>query len=267
MCSTKPTLKLKNVSFGYEQIERINYFVFIKQIKKMGASLIGSDVKELVQECVGGAALQQCKSKIQTYGEQTSSTLKKHVYANYMQFIETAKEISRKRDDSCVTCEKQIRNPCLFLDLESEMYQLSHLLIEQRNILSTLREQSSTDDTKGVLMGDGPENGNVSNYFILLFICTILNLTDPCTIRFIDAVDKDELQNKKALAAIQESLIGFTGNLENKTFLHDGALIELDPENYRPICRVFFFLLNDLLIVGKVKHDKYVMSTEISSIN
>lgn len=40
------------------------------------------------------------------------------------------------------------------------MYQLSHLLIEQRNILSTLREQNSTDDTKGALMGDGPENGN-----------------------------------------------------------------------------------------------------------
>lgn len=54
-----------------------------------------SDVKEMVQECVGGAALQQCKSKIQSYGEQTSSALKKHVYANYMQFIETAKEISR----------------------------------------------------------------------------------------------------------------------------------------------------------------------------
>lgn len=49
----------------------------------------------MVQECVGGSALQQCKSKIQSYGEQTSSALKKHVYANYMQFIETAKEISR----------------------------------------------------------------------------------------------------------------------------------------------------------------------------
>ncbi|XP_031627430.1 exocyst complex component 8-like, partial [Contarinia nasturtii] len=164
-------------------------------------------VKELVQECVGGAALQQCKSKIQSYGEQTSSSLKKHVYANYMQFIETAKEISH---------------------LESEMYQLSHLLIEQRNILSTLREQYSVDDTKGVLLNE-PTN---------------------------DA-DKDEIQNKRALAAIQESLIGFTGNLENKTFLHEGALIELDAEKYyRPICRVYFFLLNDLLIVGKVKHDK-----------
>lgn len=79
---------------------------------------------------------------------------------------------------------------------------------------------------------------------------------------FLESVDKDELQNKKALAAIQESVIGFTGSLENKTFLHEGALIELDPESYRPICRVYFFLLNDLLIVGKVKHDKYVYNLQ-----
>lgn len=76
------------------------------------------------------------------------------------------------------------------------------------------------------------------------------------SIHVSETVDKDEIQNKRALAAIQESVIGFTGSLENKTFLHEGALIELDPENYRPICRVYFFLLNDLLIVGKVKHDK-----------
>lgn len=48
------------------------------------------------------------------------------------------------------------------LDLESEMYQLSHLLIEQRNILSTLREQNSTDDTKGVLL-DEPAKGKEEN--------------------------------------------------------------------------------------------------------
>lgn len=55
------------------------------------------DVKSLVQECVGGSELQQRKAKIQAYSDQTSSSLKKHVYANYMQFIETAKEISRKK--------------------------------------------------------------------------------------------------------------------------------------------------------------------------
>lgn len=60
------------------------------------------DVKELVQECVGGAELQQRKVKIQAFSDQTSSALKKHVYANYMQFIETAKEISRKFNSRCI---------------------------------------------------------------------------------------------------------------------------------------------------------------------
>lgn len=46
------------------------------------------------------------------------------------------------------------------LDLESEMYQLSHLLIEQRNILSTMRDQNLIEDTKGVLM-DEPANGKI----------------------------------------------------------------------------------------------------------
>lgn len=72
----------------------------------------------------------------------------------------------------------------------------------------------------------------------------------------VEAENKDEAQNKRVIQAIKDSVIGFTGDLEGKTFIHEGALIELDPDNHRPICRVYFFLLNDLLIVGKVKHDK-----------
>lgn len=34
------------------------------------------------------------------------------------------------------------------------MYQLSHLLIEQRNILSTLREKNSVENPKDVLMNE-----------------------------------------------------------------------------------------------------------------
>lgn len=139
-----------------------------------------------------------------------------------------------------------------FVDLESEMYQLSHLLIEQSNILSTLREQNSIDDGKGGLMNDNNDGmlNIVKNCIKIEFLIYFLN---PI---FIDTMTKDEAHNKRAIAAIEASLIGFTGSLENKTFLHEGALIELDPESYRPICRVYFFLLNDLLIVGKVKHEK-----------
>lgn len=46
----------------------------------------------------------------------------------------------------------------LLSDLESEMYQLSHLLIEQRNILATLRDENATGDTKGIL-AEAEEDG------------------------------------------------------------------------------------------------------------
>lgn len=52
------------------------------------------DVKELTQQCVGGHDLQQHRQKIQALSEETNQYLKKNVYQNYMQFIETAKEIS-----------------------------------------------------------------------------------------------------------------------------------------------------------------------------
>ncbi|KAJ8870869.1 hypothetical protein PR048_027170 [Dryococelus australis] len=52
-------------------------------------------VKELSQRCVGGQELQQQRMKIQSLADETNSALKKNVYQNYMQFIETAKEISR----------------------------------------------------------------------------------------------------------------------------------------------------------------------------
>lgn len=54
------------------------------------------DTKQLVKECVGGPDLQKKKKEIQAYSDKTSATLKRSVYANYMQFIETAKEISSK---------------------------------------------------------------------------------------------------------------------------------------------------------------------------
>ncbi|XP_019542955.3 exocyst complex component 8 [Aedes albopictus] len=163
-------------------------------------------VKELVQDCVGGPELQQTKAKIQSHSDTVSSTLKKHVYENYMQFIETAKEISH---------------------LESEMYQLSHILIEQRNLLSTLRDESMLDDQKYIIEDQS-----------------------------IDPNENEEQQNKKAIQLIKESLIGYKGNLDDKVFIHEGGLIELDPNDYRPICRIHLFLFNEILVLAKVKHDK-----------
>ncbi|XP_058450299.1 exocyst complex component 8 isoform X2 [Malaya genurostris] len=163
-------------------------------------------VKELVQDCVGGPELQQTKAKIQSHSDTVSSTLKKHVYENYMQFIETAKEISH---------------------LESEMYQLSHILIEQRNLLSTLRDESMLDDQKCII-----EDQNI----------------DPNV--------NEEQQNKKAIQLIKESLVGYKGNLDDKVFIYEGSLLELDTNDNRPICRIHLFLFNEVLVLAKIKHDK-----------
>ena len=61
----------------------------------------------------------------QTLSEDTHSQLKKNVYENYGQFMTTAKEIAF---------------------LESEMYQLSHMITEQRNILQAMAETSMLGD-------------------------------------------------------------------------------------------------------------------------
>ncbi|XP_035896855.1 exocyst complex component 8 [Anopheles stephensi] len=163
-------------------------------------------VKNLVQDCVGGPELQQTKQKIQTLSETVSSTLKKHVYENYMQFIETAKEISH---------------------LESEMYQLSHILIEQRNLLTTLRDESLLDDQKNIIEEQS-----------------------------LDPNVNEEQQNRKAIQLIKESLIGYKGNLDDKVFIHEGGLIELDSNDYRPICRIHLFLFNEVLVLAKVRNEK-----------
>ncbi|XP_052868771.1 exocyst complex component 8 [Anopheles cruzii] len=163
-------------------------------------------VKNLVQDCVGGPELLQTKQKIHGLSETVSSTLKKHVYENYMQFIETAKEISH---------------------LESEMYQLSHILIEQRNLLTTLRDESLLDEQKNIIEEQS-----------------------------LDPNVNEEQQNRKAIQLIKESLLGYKGNLDDKFFIHEGGLIELDSNDYRPICRIHLFLFNEVLVLAKVKHDK-----------
>lgn len=98
---------------------------------------------------MGGQELQQKKAEIQVLSDQTSTALKKHVYENYMQFIETSREISRNLIYFVGICFKRHFRLCYsFADLESEMYQLSHVLIEQRNLLSVLKENALPNNQK-----------------------------------------------------------------------------------------------------------------------
>lgn len=108
------------------------------------------------------------------------------------------------------------------------MTQLSLLLNEQHNILCSLTDEK-------------------------------LNGTNKSADEDIEVESRQETDNMHATRAVKEMVQGFNGNLEGKTFLNEGALTELDSNDYRPIQRVFFFLFNDVLIVCKVKHDKYEM--------
>eukprot|EP00117_Sycon_ciliatum_P001219 scpid57469/ scgid0291/ Exocyst complex component 8 len=83
-------------------------------------------VRELSRNCVGDLELQSHRKRIQAVSEETSQALKKNVYKNYTQFIETSKEISY---------------------LEAEMYQLSHQLTEERLLLQSFYDLSLKDES------------------------------------------------------------------------------------------------------------------------
>ena len=72
--------------------------------------------------------------QVQKLVDQTNLLLKKNVYKNYTLFIETAREISV---------------------LEGEMYQLSHLLTDQKDGLHLLLETSMTNDRLEIPRDDG----------------------------------------------------------------------------------------------------------------
>ncbi|XP_076683569.1 exocyst complex component Exo84 [Andrena cerasifolii] len=162
-------------------------------------------VKDLGAQCVGADELRQQRGKIQELANSTSAQLKRNVYQNYMQFIETAKEISH---------------------LESEMYQLSQLLSEQRSLLSTL----GTTRTTGVIFEDLSESQ--------------LESTD-------DSVSKEEEQKQK-LMQLLENVEGAMSLAETpgRMCLHEGSLLELDPLEGTPLKRVHAYLFNDVLMIA-----------------
>ena len=56
--------------------------------------LLSTDVKNLVSTCDIKRSLVEHRNKIQTLSDETAVSMKKNVYRNYKQFIDTSKEIS-----------------------------------------------------------------------------------------------------------------------------------------------------------------------------
>lgn len=162
-------------------------------------------VKELSAQCIGADELRQQRAKIQELANNTSAQLKRNVYQNYMQFIETAKEISH---------------------LESEMYQLSQLLSEQRALLSML----GSTRTAGVVFEDLSESQQENS---------------------ANSVSKEEEQKQKLIQLI-ENVEGALSLAETpgRICLHEGSLLELDPIEGTPLKRIHAYLFNDVLMIA-----------------
>ncbi|ELU07335.1 hypothetical protein CAPTEDRAFT_141927 [Capitella teleta] len=148
----------------------------------------------------GEEELQKLQHEVGQLAENTALALKKNVYKNYSQFIETAKEISI---------------------LQGEMYQLSHMLTDQKSIMNAMIEMSITGHNV-----EGPEE------------------TD-------EGVGPGEDDTQKHLAFLLEKVEGCSSVTEvpGRHLVHDGDLLEIESESFTTVQKLHAFLLNDSLML------------------
>ena len=154
-------------------------------------------VKGILSKCDIYRTLFDQRNNIQKLGEETAVSLKKNVYRNYRQFIDTAKEISY---------------------LEAEMYQLSHLLTEQKSLFADQLETDIFERPKGLPVAVDPE------------------------------LEAYENKKKNFLESIKVSK-QLLDELECKELLLEDNLTEYDPETYTSIQDVAAHLLTDNMLI------------------
>ena len=94
--SPKLAYMLTQQSFDPDKCASINAQLFTPAratIQLLTDQFSSVDVKDLASKCEL-AELQENRQRIQTLNDETAVALKKNVYKNYTQFIETSKEIS-----------------------------------------------------------------------------------------------------------------------------------------------------------------------------
>ena len=173
-------------------------------------------VSEISQRCVGGEEVLAQRKVIQGLSDDTNNQLKKNVYQNYSQFIETAKEISH---------------------VESDMFRLSHMITEQRKMLTGLLETS--------LLGDRV----------------------PLTHTTVEAEGKEEEaeevmpkpnQGRQELLDLMEKVEGGREviQVQGRFVLYHGDLVEMDVSDNSALHRVHGYLCNDALVLATWLREK-----------
>jgi len=169
-------------------------------LQKLGAEEYDPNqyVQELSRTAVGVDDLQSYKQSIQSLAEETSGQLKRNVYKNYAQFIETAKEISY---------------------LESEMYQLSHMLTEHKTLMNALLDTSVLGGKSQTSISARTEEKKVD-------------------------------EPKKTLTSLLEKVEGCASivDVPGRYLIHHGELREVDPNSFGRISSIHAFLLNDCMV-------------------
>ncbi|XP_028394084.1 exocyst complex component 8-like [Dendronephthya gigantea] len=158
-------------------------------------------VKDMCGNCNTHAELKEQQKKIKTLNEETAATLKRNVYRNYQQFIETSREISY---------------------LEAEMYQLSHLLTDQKSNLSTQLEMSlfgRSESSVSMDISDGGPPSESDSYNETMSL----------------------LENIDGLSSVMD--------VHDHHCLMEGDLLEIDQDSLGAVERVKGFLLDDFLVI------------------
>lgn len=180
-------------------------------------------VKQLSQQSDGDRDLQEHRHKIQSLADETAQNLKKNVYKNYRQFIETAREISY---------------------LESEMYQLSHILTEQKGIMDGLTQMLLAADREQQLQA-GPSSASASAS------ASAADRASTKSEAFLLPREAEE-HKQRTLTPLLEKVEGCQELLQapGRYLVYNGDLLECDPESAAQLQRVHAFLMNDCFLVA-----------------
>ncbi|XP_071405644.1 exocyst complex component 8 [Pithys albifrons albifrons] len=183
-----------------------------------GGFAAGEYVKQLSQQSDGDRDLQEHRQRIQALSEETAQSLKRNVYQNYRQFIETAREISY---------------------LESEMYQLSHILTEQKGIMEAVTQalllQADRDDPA---LGARRAAAGAADPFL------------PLSAKEAAASEEGRQRTLTTLLEKVEGCRDLLPESPGKYLVYNGDLVEYDADHMAQIQRVHAFLMNDCLLVA-----------------
>jgi len=190
-------------------------------------------VRDIARNSVGGHELIQHRNNIKTLSESTHTQLKKNVYQNYRQFIDTAKEISF---------------------LESEMYQLSHMITDQRNLLFELMQFSVNGEKVDIELADQilEKNDSASNASKTNSNTGGAGAGTGTTASDSKNIKKEFEEGRKKFEDLVNKVEGCTQIIEDpeRCLVHDGDLVEIDITENTAIHRVHGYLTNDGFMVA-----------------